>query len=268
MERYITTDIQLFYNQKTGDQATIDTTRGCQGCELKEAPCYAAKMARLHNINFFYPVKQRLKRNLLQKQLEKYSGSWIRVGCTSDPSLDWDQSSEVCEMIRDAGKIPVIITKLFNPPTGNDVDRLEKAQTIVHVSTSAISKLQNQRRRKIIEEKLRGKVRVVNRIVTMAYKNKKLQDRQEELIQKAGKDPICETPLRIFRTSPLWKLVNPSRYHRHSSPISGHLDNQLTAGLLIPGAFPCYSSCSLVPTETDSVGCRNQCCTREVKWPT
>jgi hypothetical protein len=105
---------------------------------------------------------------------------------------------------------------------------------------------------------------------------------QENLISFAEKSdiPILDTPIRLFKTSPIWKLVEQEEYHRHKSPISGKLDNQRTAGLIIPidnqrtagliipKAYPCYSTCSNGPNippygnGNDETGCENQCCTR------
>jgi hypothetical protein len=259
MKLYKEDKIKLQHNNKTGEVGTIDILRGCNGCENKSI-CYAAKGARRMGIDFFQPVKREFDKNLLERQLDKYDLDWVRIGCISDPSLDWDTTCKVTDLISAANKKPVVITKLFN-------NRVQ-----LQISISGITPEKKIAVRKRIAYKyLFQDAQVTWRINSAIWKkNSKPEKTQENLISFAEKSdiPILDTPIRLFKTSPIWKLVEQEEYHRHKSPISGKLDNQRTAGLIIPKAYPCYSTCSNGPNippygnGNDETGCENQCCTR------
>jgi hypothetical protein len=262
---YCPTKIAIQHNKKTGEAGTIDVHRGCPGCELKDAPCYAAKGAARVGINFFHPVKRPLDEKFLSRQLKNYSLPWIRVGCISDPSLNWKTSARVCEILHDHGKTPVIVTKIYTELQDTILTKLLKSEAIVQVSTSALASNEPQLSRLINLFKANtAGLRTSLRLNTAKFpQGNTLDAKQEELIILAAEAqiPILETPIRLFRTSPLWNLVDQSQYHRHLSPISGRLDNQRTAGLLIPNAWPCFSSCATGPSGNDPVGCPHQCLT-------
>jgi len=258
--------VRLEFNRKTGDAGTIDVTRGCVGCELKNAPCYAAKMARLTNLNFFSPVERELNPTYLKKQLNRYPLDWVRIGCISDPSLDWDKSMKVCGIVNSKGKMPVVISKLHKIPLFKTLDCLKETNSILQISISALAT-----RRKItirhncLQIAKKQGVSVVSRINSAAFpEGSRLKKIQDELISWAAERdiPIIDTPIRLFKTSPIWKLVDKNKYHRHLSPMSGKLDSQRTAGLVIPNAYACFSTCSPTPTKEADPGCYHQCCTR------
>jgi hypothetical protein len=266
MKLYQKDKIKISYNRKTIEAGTIDVMRGCIGCELRNLPCYAAKMARTAGIIFFSPVRREFRREFLCRQLEKYDSDWIRIGCISDPSLDWKTALEICSIIKGFNIKPVVITKVFNPLSLEQRNQLlSKELGLIHISLSGVmSEIQKKRR---LSHLMDLKDISVARIVSGAFReNTKAFKVQKELIEFAMKEdiPILDTPMRMFTTSPLWKLMKHDKYHRHRSPISGKKDSQLTAGLSIKNAYPCYSTCSPVPTEHDPIGCQNQCLTRKV----
>lgn len=264
---YCPTKIAIQHNKKTGEAGTIDIHRGCPGCELKDAPCYAAKGAARVGINFFHPVKRPLDEKFLEKQLKNYNLPWIRVGCISDPSLNWKTTIKVCEILHDHGKIPVIVTKTYTELKADYVTKLLDSEAILQVSTSAFANDTAHRERifNLLKADRYG-LRTSLRLNTAAFPaNSQLERNQADLLRIAEDYhlPILETPIRFFRTSSLWNQVDQSRYHRHLSPISGRLDNQRTAGLILtePNVYPCFSSCAEGPSGNDPVGCPHQCLT-------
>jgi len=260
--------IKIQRNRKTGEAGTIDIQRGCPGCELRNAPCYAAKGARMTNLNFFHPVKRIFDRELLKKQLKNYQHEWIRIGCISDPSLDWETTAEVAELCRQHKITPVIVSKIHKTPVKQAIEKLDFAEAQVQVSLSALmaGNYPKSIRRFIGIYCLEGSVKLVMRINSMAFPKGSNSWKNQELLVKFCHErelPILETPVRLFKTSPIWKLVDQKRYHRHKSPISGALDSQQTAGLVIPNAYPCFSTCSPIPNkETGDPGCPHQCVTK------
>ncbi len=266
MKTYKPDKIKLQHNNKTGEAGTIDIFRGCPGCEMKNAPCYASKGASRIGIDFFSPVRREFDKNLLEKQLQKYNLDWVRIGCISDPSLDWSTTCDVVDLIHAEKKTSVIITKVYNTPTASQLERLSKAKALLQISVCGVTpkKKIKQRQQVVLTAKEIG-IEVSWRINSAIWKPKSRAERtQLHLVTFAqGQQiPILDTPIRLFKTSPFWNLVSQDSYHRHLSPISGKLDNQRTAGLLIKDAYPCYSTCADGPKDNDPVGCPHQCLTR------
>lgn len=265
MKHYKSGDICLLSNRKTGEVGTLDIRRGCFGCELSKAPCYAAKMAHMTGIDFFYPVEMTLNEDRLQRQLQNYKPLWVRIGCNSEPSLDWEKTTRICELVKEAGKIPVVISKAHKDISSEQVARLAETNVRLQVSTSAFSKeAQDKRRNRLLVLAIAEGIPSSLRIVSGQFKEPTYTLKQEyhRLCAIAAKIPIIDTPLRIFKTSPLYKHLDSSAYKRHLSPLTGKLDNQQTAGLVIDGAYPCFSSCSREPRkEFSDPGCKHQCLT-------
>ncbi len=256
--------IQLQHNNKTGEAGTIDIFRGCPGCELKTV-CYAAKGAKRAGIDFFRPIRRAYDEKLLKRQLKNYTLSWVRIGCISDPSLDWETATEVATLVKEAKKIPVVITKAYKSPTKDQLSKLAKANTNLQISVCGMTPAQHITRRSVLAEKaLSVGIDTIWRIISAEWKKDTGGDKAQKYLLSLAKGldiQIIDTPMRVFKTSRLWNHVDQSKYHRHLSPISGKLDNQRTAGLIIKNAFPCFSTCSKDPTENDKVGCSHQCMT-------
>ena len=258
--------IKLQHNNKTGEAGTIDIFRGCPGCEMKNAPCYAAKGAARVGIDFFQPIRRDFDKSLLEKQLKRYDIDWVRIGCISDPSLDWEITCQVAELISQHEKKAVIITKLYEMPSEQQLKRISKTPGNLQISISGMTprKAINDRFA-IAQQAHKLGVQTLWRINSARWKlDSKADKTQEELIQMADGEAIdiIDTPIRLFKKSPFWKHVEQDQYHRHLSPISGKLDNQQCAGLIIPEAYPCYSTCADGPRGNDPIGCQHQCVTR------
>lgn len=266
MKTYKQDKIQLQHNNKTGEAGTIDVYRGCPGCELKSI-CYAQKGASRTGIDFFQPVKREFDQNLIKRQLKRYGIDWVRIGCISDPSLDWKTTAEICKLVNKAGKKPVIITKLYKSLSDKTLVDLSNANAYLQISVCGITSPKKTRVRKqfALDAKQCG-IKVSWRINSAFWKmGSKAEKSQQDLITFArdSKIEIIDTPIRLFKTSPLWNLIEEEKYHRHLSPISGKLDNQRTAGLIISKAHACYSTCADGPKDNDPIGCPHQCLTRK-----
>jgi len=218
-------------------------------------------------IDFFQPIRRDFDKRLLEKQLERYEIDWVRIGCISDPSLDWNTTCDVAELVHEHGKTPVVITKVYKTPTGKKLERLAASNAVLQISVCGFTSRRDlgKRKRLAIKAKHLKGVNVAWRINSGRWhRDRKPAKVQADLVgfAKTIDIPIVDTPLRLFQTSPFWKHVDQEKYHRHMSPISGKLDNQRTAGLIIPGAYACYSTCADGPKGNDPVGCPHQCLTR------
>lgn len=263
MRLYKVQDIKINYNRKTKEAGTLDVVRGCIGCELKNAPCYAVKGCQITSTDFFSPQQQIFNPSKLRNQFKRYQSSWIRIGCTSDPSLDWNTVGLCLDILKDFKIKPVIITKLFNPLPDNIIHQVRELEGNIQISLSGIQPT-NSPRLDALKTILSLEGKAVSRIISAPWnEGSKPYKKQRSLIEFSQKNklPILETPLRIFKTSPFVNLIDMSKMHRHLSPISGKLDNQSCAGLILPERdFDCYSTCSIVGNEFDP-GCKHQCLT-------
>lgn len=259
MRFYLARKLELAYNNKTGEAATLDPVHGCVGCELRDAPCYAEKMCAMNKVDFWRPIPQELDAAFLAGQLRRYRArghTWLRIGCKGDPSLAWETTRQLTSLARDAGIVPVVVTKLHNRLTASLAPG-----TQLQVSVSGAMTQEQTDRRLATLARYPG---AVMRLVSFAWLPQSPEDAlQQGLVDWAHSHGvrILETPARVYATRGLWQRLDTARYHRHISPMSGREVSEYCAGLLVPGAAACYSTCSPVPTGNDPVGCSHQCLT-------
>ena len=195
----------------------------------------------------------KLVENLLRRDLQSLSDSWVRIGINGEPSEDWPLTLQVCAICREEGKTPVVLVRLWKIPTREILEGLKKVGVILHVSLCA---LDPQPFREVRLEILRcyrelgGKA--VLRMVTFAFPGDDPRwGVQEQLLKWGG--PVLEQPARLQRTNPTWKLVDQSRYQPYHSYVSKRTSSRWwTAGQLydVPA---CVTPCP---------ECWHQCCSR------
>ena len=191
----------------------VDTVKGCTiGMQARPdggcyGECYAAKTAHQYGIDFTLSVSRKLtpwNRTDVFFAVKNYHASWYRIGTAGDPSHDWDNTLEVCEFLRDTGKIPVIITKHWIPLSNSHVERLVAVSAIVNTSTSGLdTDAQTKYRVGQIERLRAAGVRSINRVVTCDYSGNSdwsidAKTRQNYLMSI---DPVIDNPLRATRAN-------------------------------------------------------------------
>ena len=158
----------------------VDTVKGCQlgmgaypegGCY---GECYARKNAAMYGINFSLSVSRRFQGrehlNTVTRQLNQYNVNWYRIGTAGDPSHDWDNTLTVCNALRHTKKIPVIITKHWNPISDDHLLRLKKLQAVINTSTSGLDNdTEIEYRTAQIKRISEAGIKSVNRVVTCLY---------------------------------------------------------------------------------------------------
>jgi hypothetical protein len=124
----------------------VDTVKGCaagmannpRGCY---DDCYAAKTARVYGRDFSVSVSRRPVPGFLDRVLRALAGhtlTWYRIGVAGDPSLDWDNTVTVCELLRYTKKIPVVVTKHWLPASDDHLWRLAKVGAVFNTSVSGM----------------------------------------------------------------------------------------------------------------------------------
>lgn len=135
----------------------LDTSKGCssglqndkRGCY---GDCYAARSAKIYGIDFSKTVLRDFKSVAHQRQIikkiNKIPASFIRLGCSGDPSENWQHTLSILAKISKVNKEIVIITRHWTTLTNEQLIELNKYNLCVNTSVSALDN-QEQRQNSI-----------------------------------------------------------------------------------------------------------------------
>jgi len=125
----------------------VDTVKGCY-FGMKKYPdggcygeCYANKIAQSRGFDFSKSISRIPKNNTFSdvfKFIKNHPLFWYRIGVSGDPCHDWDNTVKVCSMLKDTGKIPIIITKHWEPASKNQLLKLKELHAVFNTSISGI----------------------------------------------------------------------------------------------------------------------------------
>lgn len=126
----------------------LDTSIGCSsgmaqagGCY---GDCYAAKSAKLYGYDFATTVLRHFASNRhreqIVKQIYKSPMLFVRIGCSGDPSENWQHCLDICKAIQNCNKEIVIITKHWTLLTDEQVQVLSGMNICINTSVSALDK--------------------------------------------------------------------------------------------------------------------------------
>lgn len=189
----------------------VDTVKGCYsgmaaypgtGCY---GACYAATTAHQYGRDFTVAVSRKpapWSWRTVWQQVRDFDANWYRIGTAGDPCHDWDNTVEVCELLKTTGKHPVIITKHWQKLTDEHLARLRDVGAVINTSVSALDTPAELRHRlKQIERVRSAGIKSVARVVSCNFGTtewgnyrRKLQD---ELLTLS---PMIDNPLRIPKT--------------------------------------------------------------------
>jgi hypothetical protein len=171
---------------------------GCYG------ECYAKKISLRNGIDFNTSVSRKFvdqwqHRDIIIKQLINSGSSWYRIGVMGDPSYDWDNTINVINCLRHAGKTAVVVTKHWIALSDHHVSRLMDLDVVLQTSTSGMDN-DNEIHHRVgqIERLKKYGIPSVNRVVTCEYGvsdwSKACQEKQSFLLSIL---PIIDNPLRV-----------------------------------------------------------------------
>lgn len=110
--------------------------RGCYG------ECYAAKSAKIYGRNFSKTVLRDFinRKHQIQiiKRINKIVMPFVRMGCSGDPSENWEHTFSILHKIRFVNKEIVIITKHWNIIPDNKLSELKSYKICINTSVSAL----------------------------------------------------------------------------------------------------------------------------------
>ena len=197
----------------------LDTIKGCKsgaendtkGCY---SDCYAMKTANRYGIDFSVSINRNFlnkeHRNLIVNQIKKIDMPFIRIGCSGDPSEDWQHTLNIINQLKDEKQLSlfdfndtkqiVIITRHWKTLTDNQLKEIAKYNVCINTSVSALDTeclIKNS-----IEqyERLKPYCKSILRIISCDFNEqndtgKKLAEIQRKLFKNVG---ILDT---VFRPS-------------------------------------------------------------------
>jgi hypothetical protein len=174
---------------------------------------------------------------------------WIRQGWNSDVSLSatgWRRAARLAELLRDAERHLVLLTKAFRQPEDAVLDRLAAAGVELRISISAIDddRALAGRLDLLTAYRQRGGI-AVPYLMTMALRTPRLRQRQDALLDwiVRGDFPAAEHPLRLNTDNPLSHHLDPAAVFVHPK-----FPAQRWSGRLYPGQLLLPSPPSLRPS--------------------
>lgn len=199
---------------------TVDTdsVKGCIG-NCYAGDCYALRTAQRYGWDFHKPKIRYFKdserekfMHQIQKACSDSKRKFSRIGVMGDPSLSWSNTVRVADLIKEAGHIPVVITKWRRLPSDEQLKKLADLGTIIHSSICVLDGAVVTKRfaQGLRYKKLGGKS--LMRLIT--YETSRASDGsiQDRFLQTKGL-PILETPLRMTKSNPLvqsGRVLNPN----------------------------------------------------------
>lgn len=135
----------------------LDTIKGCESGLLENTKgcyndCYAFKTAKRYGIDFSKSIERYFEnethRNLIVKHIEKIDMPFIRIGCSGDPSENWEHTINIIKQIKENSQLSlfdvsskkqiVIITRHWKTLTDKQLNELKKYNICINTSVSAL----------------------------------------------------------------------------------------------------------------------------------
>jgi hypothetical protein len=123
----------------------LDTIKGCESGLLENKngcynDCYALKTAKRYGIDFSKSIERYFEneshKQSIIRQIEKIDMPFIRIGCSGDPSENWEHTINIIKQIRESSQLSlfdisskkqiVIITRHWKKLTDEQLIELKK----------------------------------------------------------------------------------------------------------------------------------------------
>ena len=169
----------------------LDTIKGCNSGLLENAKgcyndCYAFKTAKRYGIDFSKSIERYFEnethRNLIVKQIEKIDMPFIRIGCSGDPSENWQHTINIIKQIKENSQLSlfdissnkqiVIITRHWKKLTNEQLDYISKYNICINTSVSALDNDYLIENSLIQYERLKPFCKSVLRVITCDFNEK------------------------------------------------------------------------------------------------
>ena len=192
----------------------LDTLKGChsgmqegeKGCY---GDCYAAHSAKIRGFDFSQTIERNFislkhERQIIQ-QINKADMSFIRIGCSGDPSENWGHCFNILNKIKRCNKEIVIITKHWNKISKEYLSQLQDLKICINTSISALDTPEQVKYRLNEYNRLKPYCKSFLRIVSCDFNTEnetgiKLSKIQHELFKNEN---TIDTVFRPSKNNPL-----------------------------------------------------------------
>lgn len=221
------------------DVFTTDVVSGClPPAQICFGNCFAARSAYLGGIDFGRRVPNLLDEAVLERDLSQLpvEQGYVCNGWNSDPSWDWEKIICITQLIRAAGKHPVLISKIFVSPTAEQMRALAASGTEIRTCLSAFdSDRQEQQRFDFMEQYRAAKGLAVAIVMSALFKDPSLRQRQDRLVEGLERRdlPASENSLRVDPGNSVIAAIDVE----NCRPVPG-APGELWAGRLYPVRVP------------------------------
>lgn len=190
--RQYSNQIALIKNQR--GIYCIDTSIGCaSGMSYTEGgcynDCYAAKSAKTYGYDFSKTTLRYFKSLKHQReivtQINKVKLPFVRIGCSGDPSENWEHCISILKIISRSVKEIVIITKHWNNLTDDQLNYISKINVCINTSVSALDNPELLNNSLIQYNRLKAYCSSVLRIVSCDFNLDNDIGHQLHIIQKS-----------------------------------------------------------------------------------
>jgi len=212
----------------------LDTVKGCSILRTKHKGCYEDCYAQYIASRYGFDFSKIAKRNFYRrndygqlylfdfrdtkheyeiiKKIKNIDMSFVRIGEMGDPSGCWEHTVNVCNIISEAEKPIVIITKHWETIPDNLLKDIKKLNVCINTSVSALDDDDEIEHRLYQYERLKKHCNSVLRIVSCDFNKKNHEGNlrfkiQEELFKN---DKTIDTVFRPNYKNPLVtnKIIN------------------------------------------------------------
>lgn len=197
----------------------LDTIKGCESGLLENSKgcysdCYSLKIAKRYGIDFSKSIERHFlnESHKLQiiRQIEKVDMDFIRIGCSGDPSENWEHTINIIKQIRETSQLSlfdisskkqiVIITRHWKKLTDAQLKEIQKYNICINTSVSSLDN------KKLIDNSLKEYNRLkpycksVLRVVTADFNLQNKVGLEKSLIQNdlLNNEMVIDT---VFRPS-------------------------------------------------------------------
>jgi hypothetical protein len=135
----------------------LDTIKGCKSGLLENekgcySDCYSLKTAKRYGIDFSKSIERNFEseshRLQIIRKIEKIDMDFIRIGCSGDPSENWEHTINIIKQIRNNRQLSlfdisskkqiVIITRHWKSLTNLQLEEIKKYNICINTSVSAL----------------------------------------------------------------------------------------------------------------------------------
>ena len=194
----------------------LDTVVGCASGMANEkggcyGDCYAAKSSKLYGFDFSKIVLRDFdSHNHLNETIRAINGiksDFVRIGCSGDPSEDWNHTMKILFQIEWCNKEIVIITRHWNLLSDVHLEYMARLNICVNTSISALDKPEIRERCLAQYNRLKPFCKSVLRIVSANFnleneRGHELAKIQNDLFKNDG---VIDTVLRVGKNNPFVK---------------------------------------------------------------